>query len=322
MNDLSVQAFSRWLGRGPVAAFLGLALLTGCSKPTDPRVGPAVDAGPKLDGVRALAEVEALVALGLRDAGTEGAARAAGHILNRLTAIGVDAHIEEFLDETPSGPLSFRNVIGRLPGRGEGLLVIGSHFDTRRGIGDGFQGANDSGSSTGLLLELARVLAKGPVLGPEIWFAFFDGEESQISYGPKDGLHGSRKLAGDLVSAGRVPDVLAVLVLDMIGDRNLTVTMPRNVTPHLLSLVFDAARAEQVRNQFVLSSSSILDDHAPFLDRGLPALVWIDFEYGQRSGGNEYWHTPEDTVDKLSAESLDIVGRVALRTVRRLSGIP
>ncbi|MDZ4198915.1 MAG: M28 family peptidase, partial [Kiritimatiellia bacterium] len=292
--------------------------LAGCNDPRSSDSGQSHRTAPALDGNRALSEVAAFVELGLRDAGTEGAARAAEYLRERLLALGVEARIDEFTEVTVTGQLPFRNVIGRLPGRGDGLIILGSHFDTKAGMGDGFQGANDSGSSTGLLLELARVLAAGPVMGPEIQFAFFDGEECQVAYGPNDGLHGSRKMARDLVASGRRSDVLAVLVLDMIGDRDLTVTLPRNATPRLLSLAFEAARAEEARRHFSLFRSEILDDHVPFLEQGMPAIVLIDFEYGHAPGLNDYWHTLEDSMDKLSAESLDIVGRVVLRMIRML----
>jgi glutaminyl-peptide cyclotransferase len=311
----------RRMKQGPAVVLLVGILTAGCFEPAsrpDVRKDPLL----QVDGDRALAEVEELLRLGPREAGTEGAARAAAHLRDRLTAAGVEARIDEFIEDTPTGPLRFRNVIGRLPGRGKGRIVIGSHFDTQRGLPAGFQGANDSGSSSGLLLELARVLASGPVPEREIWFVFFDGEECQVNYGVKDGLHGSRKLARDLSAGGRAPETRAVLILDMVGDRDLSITLPRNVSPPLLSLVFEAAREENIRAAFTLSNHAILDDHVPFLEQGIPAIVLIDFLYGPGSVNNAYWHTAEDTFDKLSAESLGRVGRVTLRTVRRLSDDP
>lgn len=297
---------------------LAAALAAGCSNGAR---SPAVP-GVRVDGQRALAEVEALLRLGPRDSGTEGAKRAAEHLRDRLAALGLATHIDEFEEETPAGPRTFRNVIGRLPGRGEGRIVLGSHFDTKAGMPEGFQGANDSGSSTGLLLELARVLAAGPETGPEIRFAFFDGEECRTEYGPRDGLHGSRRMAAELARLPHEPKVLGVIILDMVGDRDLSLTLPRNVSPPLLSLAFESAREEGIRNRFRLAEYPILDDHVPFLERGFPALVLIDFLYGPGSADNAYWHSAEDTLDKLSAESLEQVGRVTLRMVRRLAGEP
>ena len=195
---------------------------------------------------------------------------------------------------------------------------MGSHYDTKSGISEEFQGANDSGSSTGLLLELARVLKEqaGPsYAGPEIRFVFFDGEEAMVRYGPLDGFHGSRHYAQQLDQDGISEKVLAVIVLDMVGDAELTVTMPRNCTRSLVASVFRAAHQEQVRSQFSLHPFGIGDDHEPFLELGMPAVNIIDFRYGSRRGLNDYWHTEEDRMDRISATSLGIVGRVAVRVV-------
>ncbi len=296
--------------------------MAGCrpASPPPPSAGAAQWDPDRVDGRRALEEVAALVALGPRDAGTPGAARAAAHIRARLEAAGVEAHIEEFEDDTPRGRMVFRNVIGRRPGGRQGLVILGSHYDTKSGMPEGFEGANDSGSSTGLLIELARIFAAGSETGPEIWLAFLDGEECVIEYGPRDGLHGSRHLARALVESGRAKDVRAVLVLDMIGDRDLTVTLPRNQTPDLLRRILDAARAENAREYFRLVPYTILDDHEPFLQAGMPAALLIDFEYGSAPGRNDYWHSAEDRLDKLSAESLARIGRIAVRFVNSFLG--
>ena len=301
-----------------IAALFGAAVGQGGCRRVASSSLPARFDPDHVDGERALEEVRALVALGLRDAGTPGARRAAEHIRARLEAVGVEARIESFEDDTPQGRWTFHNVVGRLPGRGAGLLILGSHFDTKAGMPEGFEGANDSGSSTGLLIELARVLRAAPRVPPEIQFVFFDGEECVVEYGPRDGLHGSRYYARHLVKSGRARDVRAVLVLDMVGDRDLTITLPRHQTPALLQHLLAAAREEGIRDRFTLWPTSILDDHVPFLEAGMPAALLIDFEYGSAPGLNDYWHTAEDTLDKLSAESLRRIGRVTLRWLNRL----
>lgn len=272
-----------------------------------------------LSGVRALEEVRALVELGPRDAGTTGARKAADHLLARLRSYGLNAWLDSFEELTPVGKRTFHNVMAGLPGRQKGLIILGSHFDTKSGIGDGFQGANDSGSSSGLLLEMAHVLALSPTLDPEILLVFFDGEECMHGYGRHDGLHGSKHLARTLVEQGRADKVRFMLLLDMIGDRDLTVTLPQNNTTALNAAVFAAARAENARNHFSLYAGGILDDHVPFLDAGMPACNIIDFQFGSHPRANDYWHTMEDSMNKLSAESLQIVGRVALRMINDLS---
>lgn len=260
-----------------------------------------------------------LLALGPRDTATPGAEQAARHLKSRLDAAGVPSQLEEFQDVTPAGTATLRNVIGRLGG-GPSLIIIGSHYDTKSGI-EGFVGANDSGSSSGALIELARALAEQVPdgwSGPEIRFVFFDGEEAMVNYGPHDGLHGSRHHAAQLRETGRADDVLGVIVLDMIGDRDLTITLPRNGTPFLTTAVLQAAQQEGARSKFSLFAYGIGDDHESFLQLGMPAVDIIDFQFGSAPGLNDYWHTPEDTLDKLSAESLEIVGRVTIRVINDL----
>ncbi len=272
------------------------------------------------DGARALAETAAFVTNHIpRVAGTEGARQAAAYLQGRLESLGWRAETDEFLDVAPGGSNIFRNVIGVLSGERPGLIILGAHYDTKGGIADDFEGANDSGSGVGALLELARALAVSSWSGPEIWMAFFDGEEAAARYSETDGLHGSRRLARRLKESGESSGVAAVFILDMIGDRDLTVKIPRNTSPNLAHLVFQAARDEGVRDRFGLMDGTLLDDHEPFLRCGIPALALIDFEYGSRPGLNDYWHTPADRMDKLSAESLLTVGRVMIGVLNRLA---
>lgn len=268
---------------------------------------------PRLSGARALEEVARFVAVGPRDSGTPGAERAAVYLQERMEEFGVEARIQAFEDASPMGEIVFRNVIGRIPGTGERILIFGSHYDTKAGMPEGFEGANDSGSSTGLLLEMGRLLQGVAPLPLETWLVFFDGEECMEQYGPTDGLHGSRYLARWLLEQGLKDRVEGVIILDMVGDRDLTVTLPRNGDSALTAMALQAAHDEGVRSRFGLSEHAILDDHVPFLRAGIPAVDLIDFEYGSAPGLNDHWHTAEDTLDKLSGESLRTVGDVALR---------
>ena len=277
-----------------------LVLLSSCrQKPADPVKPPQLDPAV-FDGAKALEEARSLVELGPRDAATPGSEVAARHLRDRLQAFGVEASIDEFKELSPKGEVVFRNVIGRLPGRGKGLVILGSHYDTKSGIGEKFQGANDSASSSAALLELARVMAQGPKLPVEVMFVFFDGEECMAHYGPSDGLHGSRHLAKKLINEGRAGNIKAMILLDMIGDRDLTVTIPRNSTPALIATVFEAAREDGVREKFSLFPLQIGDDHDPFFSAGIPAIDMIDFLYGSAPGRNDYWHT-EGTISTKSA---------------------
>ena len=297
-----------------LAGWVGAA---GCDRPPPAAPATAVAEPPAISGAAALEEVRAFLEVGPRDAGTPGAERAATYLRDRLRALGAEAEIQEFRDVAPSGELIFRNVLGRIPGRSGKIVLLASHFDTKAGIPD-FVGANDSGSSTGLLLELARAFAAGAPHALEIRFAFFDGEESLVEYGPTDGFHGSRHLAQTMAADGSLSAVVAMILLDMVGDRDLTITIPRNSTPGLVARAFAAARAEGARKHFQLYPYNVGDDHVAFFERGVPAIDLIDFEFGRAPGQNDYWHTADDTLDKLSAESLDIVGRVAARMVADL----
>jgi glutaminyl-peptide cyclotransferase len=286
-------------------------------------LGTAVQTRAALDpktfsGQSALDEVRAFLATGPRVSGTPGAAQGAAYLQKRLTSLGLSSRVDEFSDPAPSGPKTFRNVLATLPGQSNGLIVLVSHYDTKPGISDTFVGANDSGSSSGLLLAMGAWLKTQPPLATTVLLAFTDGEECARDYTAHDGLNGSRRLARQIKEQAPAKPVLAVIVLDMIGDRDLTVTIPRNGTPALFKTVFDAARAESVRRAFYLHESNILDDHVPFLEAGLPAIDLIDFKYGSAPGLNDYWHTPADTFDKLSAQSLETVGRVTLRMINML----
>lgn len=298
------------------------AVLASCRKSA-----PCVDQPPPvpsfcdpslLTGAAAMDQVRRFLAIGQRDAGTPGAERAAQYIVDELRRIGVKAEIDMFEEATPGGRKIFRNVIGRIGEGGRRTIVLGSHYDTKSGIGPKFQGANDSGSSTGLLLALASFFAAKPIPGTNLVLAFFDGEECSVSYGAHDGFHGSRRLARTLVEGGISKTVAGVIVLDMVGDRDLNISIPQNSTPALCVAAFDAASCEAARAKFSLSRYDVLDDHVAFIDAGMPAVDLIDFAYGTGPGLNDYWHTEEDTIDKLSAESLETVGRVTIRMVNAL----
>jgi len=292
---------------GLITAMLG-GLLAGCDQ-----IHPS-----EFDGARAFAETEALVQITPRDSGTEGALRAAIHLEGKLKNFGFNSAVDSFSEKSAGGEMQFHNVVGRLPGKTNRLIVLGSHFDTKSGIAPDFQGANDSGSSSGVLLELARVLSEKAPLETEFMIAFFDGEECQREYGPSDGLHGSRRLAQQLYAEGGAQYVEAVIILDMIGDKNLNVTLPKNSSNILVKKLFSAARETGCRSLFSLGQQSILDDHVPFLLAGMPAIDIIDFEYGSAPGLNDYWHTPEDSMDKISEESLQMIGDTVLRMIEGL----
>ena len=306
-------------------SFRGVLLLlastwAGC-RPEDRAV-----ALPPFDGSRAYAEVERLVEFSPRDAGTPGAKAAAEWLLGRLRSFGVEAGIDEFADATPAGRKTFRNVVGRIPGSNGRWVVLGSHFDTMPGIPD-FRGANDSGSSSGILLETARMLADsarrngGRLPGPGVLIAFFDGEEGIANYAYGDGLHGSRHFADLLRKPGeyRCELIDAVVVLDMVGDADLEFTVAHNNANRLVRLLLAVAH-EQGKREIVRMDRSIdvTDDHQPFLNLGLDAIDLIDFHYGSAPGLNDYWHTSADNLDHVSVESLETTGNLLYGMLKTL----
>ncbi|MCX7818214.1 MAG: M28 family peptidase [Kiritimatiellae bacterium] len=291
----------------PIASFaLAAITVAGCA-----RRGPPPEPAA-LDGARAFAETAAFVALGPKAAGTDGAARAAAWLRDRLEALGWTVEVDQFTEPAAGRPTTFRNIVGRRPGAKPDIVIFGAHYDTKDGI-PGFQGANDSGSGVGVLLEIARAGAawRWPC---EPWLVFFDGEECRVAYGPADGLHGSRRLAARLVRERLHRRVRAVIIVDMVGDRDLGFTLPRNSSPELAGALMRAAERLGVRDLLRLAPGPILDDHVPFLEAGMPAVDLIDFEYGSAPGRNDYWHTPQDTLDRLSPRSLEIAARLALAT--------
>ena len=264
--------------------------------------GGAAVADAPFDGAAALRHVERLVALGPRPAGSAAGARARGYIVDRLRAAGITAEVQPFEADTPDGRLRMANVVSVLPGRRPDVILLGGHYDTKVFREFRFVGANDGGSSAALLLELARRLKARP-RAFTYWVAWFDGEEARGAWTAADSLYGSRRMAEDLARAGRLPG--AVLVADMIGDRDLRIRREAFSTPWLTDLVWASARRLGYDAHFSDDPLPVEDDHAPFLRAGVPAALLIDFDYPP-------WHTPGDTLDRVSARSLEIVGRVLL----------
>jgi Zn-dependent M28 family amino/carboxypeptidase len=207
------------------------------------------------------------------------------------------------------------NIIARAAGRSHNqVVVLTGHYDTKVMEDQTFVGANDGGSSTGFLLEAARVLCGRP-RKTDVLLVWLDGEEAVREWTAEDSLYGSRHLAETWKHDGTLSRVRALINIDMIGDRDLAVVNEANSTPWLRKLVWDTAAEMGYSQHFPMHESAIEDDHIPFLRAGVAALDLIDFDYGP---GNAWWHTDQDTVDKLSARSFQAVGDVVLRVVAKL----
>jgi Zn-dependent M28 family amino/carboxypeptidase len=253
-------------------------------------------------GEAAFRDVDRLVDMGPRVAGSPGGAKARDYIVSELRKAGVAAKVEPFEADTPHGRLRMANVVGVIAGRRADVILIGGHYDTKFFADRRFVGANDGGSSAGLLLELARHLARSP-RDFTYWIVFFDGEEARESWTATDSLYGSRRLVAELARTGRLPR--AVIVVDMIGDRDLNIRREAFSTQALADLIWAAARRLGHERHFLSASMPVEDDHAPFLRAGVPSALLIDFDFPP-------WHTAGDTLDKVSPRSLQIVGDVLL----------
>jgi Zn-dependent M28 family amino/carboxypeptidase len=282
-----IRRRAAWLAIG-VAALLGVATARGNS--------------PRVDGAAALRHVERLVAIGPRVAGTPGGERARAYIVSELRQLGVRADVRAFEADTPHGRLRMANVIAVLPGRRRDVILLGGHYDTKYFKDFTFVGANDGGSSAALLLAMARALAGTPH-EYTYWLVWFDGEEARVSWTSTDSLYGSRHLAADLARGGALPR--AMVLVDMIGDRDLGILRESSSTPWLTDIVWASAARLGYARHFLPTTMAVEDDHAPFLAAGVPAAVLIDFDFPP-------WHTRDDTLDKVSAQSLATVGDVVL----------
>lgn len=270
------------------------------------------DKGPEFDAARAYDHVKKLVSFGPHASGSEAIKRAQEYIENDLKGNGLKVISDTFNGETPRGAVPMKNLIGELPGARPDILLITGHYDTK--LQAGFAGANDGGSSAAAVLESARVLSK---TRPEytIWFVLFDGEEAVVDWNAMDGrdnTYGSRHLAAKLKADGTLGRVKAMVLFDMIGDRDLDIKREGESTPWLVDAIWKTARALGYQKYFLESEQYISDDHLPFRDLGVPVVDLIDFNYGPR---HSYWHTNLDTLDKISGESIKVVGDVVIQAL-------
>jgi Zn-dependent M28 family amino/carboxypeptidase len=265
-----------------------------------------------VDPQRAMRYVREVVGFGSRPPGSPGHRRLEAYLRERLK--GDQLEEDAFTASTPAGDLPMRNFIVRFPGTRDGVVVLASHYDTNLPF-QNFVGANDGGSSTGLLLELAHHLRGKQREGYSVWLVWLDGEEAIRQWSPTDSLYGSRHLAARWQKDGTLGKIKAFVLLDMVGDKDLNIERDQNSTPWLLDLVGQAAARLSYQVHFFRRSLSIEDDHLPFQRAGVPVVDLIDLEYGY---GNVFHHTPDDTLDKLSPRSLEVVGNVVLETLRLL----
>ncbi|HSM87389.1 MAG TPA: M28 family peptidase, partial [Candidatus Limnocylindrales bacterium] len=295
------------------------------SQPAIPSPGQFEAVGPalRIDANRAWQYVKEIIALGPRWDGSPGQKKLGSYLHAKLK--NVDVEEDAFVSETPAGKIPMRNIVAKFTGTKDGIIVLGSHIDTNYPLRDTtFIGANDGASSTALLLAIADQLRGRKLEGYSVWLAFLDGEESIPSSRPGDlrwddnqSLYGSRHLARKWQQDGTSKKVKAFILLDMIGDKDLDVLRDTNSTPWLEDLVGEAARRLGYQSYFFELTGGVEDDHTPFAQVGIPVADVIDIDYGYR---NSFHHTTQDTLDKLSPNSLQVAGNVVLETIRLVNG--
>lgn len=273
--------------------------------------GPA----PSFDANRAMQYVKEIVAFGPRPMGSDGHKKVENNILSHLK--GDEVENDEFTINTSEGKFPVHNIIAKFPGKRDGIIVIASHYDTNYWLRKiHYVGANDGGSSSALLLEIANQLRGKPNDGYSIWLLWDDAEESmKPQWDDNESLYGVRHLAEKWQADGTLKKMQAFILEDMIGDADLNIDHDSNSTPWLEDFVYAAASRLGYQSFFFARANAVTDDHIPFVKRGVPSVDFIDFDYGYE---NVFWHTAQDTVDKLSPKSLQIVGQVTLETVRLL----
>jgi Zn-dependent M28 family amino/carboxypeptidase len=275
--------------------------------PEDAAPPPEKTAG--FDGQKAYDHVKKIVEIGPRPAGSPGIHKAQEYILGQLHNFGCKVEEDDFGASTPVGRIQMKNLLVKIPGASPNAILLTTHYDTL--LKDNFVGADDGASSTGLMLELARLFC-GRKQDLSIWIAFFDGEEAVKNWHKdNDNTYGSREMAAKLAASGDLKRIKAMMLADIVGSKNLRIKRESNSTPWLTDLVWSTAARLGYSDIFVAEKTAIEDDHLPFLKRGVNCVDVIDLEI-------PYWHTTQDTLDKISPRSLAIVGHVFAESIGEL----
>jgi Zn-dependent M28 family amino/carboxypeptidase len=291
---------------------LGLALLASLAAPL------ALPAQPHFNGARALEYARQFVAIGPRWPTSPGHVKAEEFLRSQFKRDQLEE--DTFTANTPIGPVAMRNFIVRFPGKKDGVIVLATHYETNYWLRNiNFVGANDGGSTVGLLMaigdQLRADLTRGKTLdGYSVWLVFDDGEESiQPTWTTSDSTYGTRHLAARWQRDGTLGRIKAFILADMIGDKDLDIQRETQSTDWLVAVVRQAAKKFGYERYFFKTDQQVSDDHLPFVRRGVPSIDIIDINYGPN---NSYHHTAQDTMDKISASSLTIDGDVFLETIR------
>ena len=319
-----------WVGVTALAALLAVACGHDAARPdaapaaaanapaTQVAIG-AADAAPPasetggFDGSKAYEFTASVVGFGPRPPQSDALHKTQDYIRSQLQSFGCAVDEDDFHASTPIGSLAMKNIVAKVQGEGKGIILLLTHYDTLRM--DHFVGAVDGGSSTGLMLEMARLLcnASAKKQPNSVWIGFVDGEEALVNWHKdNDNTYGSRELAARLATSGDLKRIHAVILADLIGPKNPKFRRDSDSTHWLADLVWKTAARLGYRDIFVSDELAVQDDHLAFLNRGVPAVDIIDLN------DFPYWHTLEDTLDKVSPRTLGIAGHVMLESVSEL----
>jgi glutaminyl-peptide cyclotransferase len=275
----------------------------------------AVPAQSHFNGAKAFEYARQFVAIGPRWPTNPGHLKAEQFLRDHFKHDQLEEDV--FTANTPIGPVAMRNFIVRFPGKKNGVIVLATHYETNYPLRDiNFVGANDGGSTTGLLLAIADQLRGKTLDGYSVWLVFDDGEEAIQSWSDYDSTYGTRHLAAKWGKDGTLARIKAFILADMIGDKDLDIQRDTNSTEWLVELVRQAARKFGYERYFFKQEEDVQDDQLPFVRRGVPSIDIIDLDYGPN---NSYHHTAQDTMDKISAKSLTIDGDVFMETIRLIN---
>lgn len=289
--------------------------------PASAQQHPSAGSGQVFDGARAYEYAREFVAIGPRWPTSPGHAKAEQFILNHFERAHDQIDQDKFVADTPIGAVPMNNFIVRYPGRKNGVIVLATHYETNYPLRNiDFVGANDGGSTTGLLMAIGDRLraqmaaSKDHKLdGYSVWLVFFDGEEAIRSWTESDSTYGSKHLAAEWGGNGTLGKIKAFMLTDMIGDKGLDILRESQSTAWLVDVVQEAAKKTGNDRYFFQNEGGVEDDHLPFVARGVPSIDIIDLDYGPN---NSYHHTAQDTMDKISAHSLTVDGDVIMEAIR------
>jgi hypothetical protein len=282
---------------------------------------PPADAAPPatqtggFDGAKAYDQVAKLVAFGPHPPASDGIHAAQNYIHAQLQSFGCAVDEDDFNAQTVMGAMAMKNIVAKIPGTGQGIILLLTHYDTKRV--DNFVGAEDGGSSTGLMLEMARILCSRPKQTNAVWIAFLDGEETQAQFNwdTADSIYGSRELAARMALTGELKRIRSVILADMVGQYGLHILRDSDSPKWLSDTIWNIAARLGYQSVFVSQATSTEDDNLPFIDRHVSVIDLIDLNDYITLG---YWHTAQDTLDKISPRNLAIVGHVILESVNAL----